>query len=110
MSHGNIAEISARLGPVDDTSTTWLVTFYANEELKVDVRVGDDIALAEDCAEVITVGQFFRSFKSSLAEVKAQDAVMPVSTLGWPGSPIPPFWRTGGLLAVAHCRRSLVSQ
>jgi hypothetical protein len=71
MSHGDLVEISARLGPGRRP---------------------------------------FRSFSSSLAEVKAQESLMPVSTLGWPGSPIPSSWRTGELPAIAHCRRFLISQ
>jgi len=48
---------SARLAPIDNTSTTWLVTLLAGEELRVNVRGSDDILIVEDFTPAVTIGR-----------------------------------------------------
>jgi hypothetical protein len=47
---------SGRIYYEEETSVGWLVTFLAGEELKVNVRGSEDIAIAEDFTQAITVG------------------------------------------------------
>lgn len=48
---------SARLYPDTNTSISWLVTFPSGEELKVNVRGSEDIAIAVDFTQAITIGK-----------------------------------------------------
>ena len=98
---------SARLAPIDNTSTTWLVTLLAGEELRVNVRGSEDILIVEDFTPAVTIGRSCSCHPTCCIDSQGLESVLHVSIPECPAFPIAPFLMTDLHLPVAHLRKIL---